>query len=367
MQPTPTDLALVVIARNEAACIERCLLSVKPFVDRMVVLDTGSTDDTVAIAQACGAVVNHMAWSNDFSAARNAALDIANADWNLVLDADEWLEAGGEHLRTLGGANPMLGVLRMKNDTGNDTDTAETVSQLIAWLPRVLPRGVRYVGRIHEQPVSSLPAVRLPITLRHDGYTAAKMQKKGERNTQLLLDELKHQPDNPYVLFQLGKETELHHENYAKAADYYERAIGLAPHDAPYRRNLALRYLYSLGKSDRLEQAMAHADASIRAWPDFPDLCFALGLVLLDAAVKYPEQAQGDTVQWLPLAEQAFRRCLEIGDKADMDGSVIGRGSFLAAQQLATVYQMQANVLAGKSEHYLALSKQLQDTPQPLG
>lgn len=360
MQSTPPDLALVVIARNEAACIERCLLSAKPFVDRMVVLDTGSTDDTAAIAQSCGATVSHMAWSNDFSAARNAALDIANADWNLVLDADEWLEAGGEHLRTLGGANPMLGVLCMRNDT----DGAETASQLIAWLPRVLPRGVRYAGRIHEQPVSSLPAVRLPITLRHDGYTAAKMQRKGERNTQLLLDELKHQPDNPYVLFQLGKETELHQENYAWAADYYARAIDLAPQDAPYRRNLALRYLYSLGKSDRLEQAMAHADASIRTWPDFPDLCFALGLVLLDAAVKHPEQAG---IQWLPMAEQAFRRCLEIGDKADMDGSVIGRGSFLAAQQLATVYQMQANVLARKSEHYLALSQQLQDTPQPLG
>jgi len=221
---------------------------------------------------------------------------------------------------------------------------------------------VRYVGRIHEQPVSSLPAQRLSIVLRHDGYTAAKMQKKGERNTQLLLDELKHRPDDPYVLFQLGKEIELHQEDYARATDYYARAFALAPQDAPYRRGLALRYLYSLGKSDRLDEAMAHADASIRAWPDFPDLCFALGLVLVDAAVKHPEHAN---TQWLPLAEQAFCRCLEIGDQAGMDGSVVGRGSFLAAQQLATVYQMQANVLARKSEQYLALSKQMQGAPAP--
>ncbi len=351
MQPASPDLALVVIARNEAACIERCLLSAKPFVSRMVVLDTGSTDDTVAIAQACGARVSHMTWTNDFSAARNAALEAANADWNLILDADEWLESGGEHLSSLGSADAKLGVLCVKNDA----DAAGATSQLIAWIPRLLPRGVRYAGRIHEQPVSSLPAVRLPIAVRHDGYTAAKMQKKGERNTQLLLDELKHRPDDPYVLYQLGKEIELHREDYPKALDYYARAFSLAPQDAPYRRNLALRYLYSLGKSGRMDEAMAHADASIRAWPAFPDLCFALGLVLLDAAAN----DLGQATQWLSLAEQAFRRCLDIGDQPEMDGSVVGRGSFLAAQQLATVYQMQSRALASKAEHYLTQSEQM--------
>jgi len=364
--PTPksADLALVVIARNEAASIARCLLSAKPFVDRMVVLDTGSTDDTAAIAESCGALVSHMAWTNDFSAARNTALQAANADWNLILDADEWLESGGEHLRTLGGANPSLGVVCVKNDTESDSDATESASQLIAWIPRVLPRGVHYTGRIHEQPVSSLPAARVPIVVRHDGYTAAKMQKKGERNTQLLRDELAHRPDDPYVLYQLGKETELHHEDYAKAVDYYARAFSLAQQDAPYRRNLVLRYVYSLGKADQMDEALAQADAGIRAWPDFPDLCFALGLVLLDAAAKHPDEAGA---RWLPLAEQVFNRCLEIGDQPEMDGSVIGRGSFLAAQQLAIVYQMQSHALARKSEHYLTLSKQLQNAPQPRG
>lgn len=349
------DLALVVIARNESASIARCLLSAKPFVDRMVVLDTGSTDDTAAIAASCGALVSYMVWTNDFSAARNTALQAANADWNLILDADEWLESGGEHLRTLIGANPAVGVVCVKNDTDGATESA---SRLIAWIPRVLPRGVHYTGRIHEQPVSSLPAARVPIVVRHDGYTEARMQKKGERNTQLLLGELAHRPDDPYVLYQLGKETELHHEDYAKATNYYARAFSLAPHDAPYRRNLALRYVYSLGKAGRMDEALTQADTAINAWPDFPDLCFALGLVLLDAAAKHPDEA-GD--RWLPLAEQVFNRCLQIGDQPEMDGSVIGRGSFLAAQQLAIVYQMQSHALARKSEHYLTLSKQLQD------
>lgn len=89
------ELALVVIARDEAAHIERLLASVRPWVDRMLVLDTGSKDDTAARAAAMGADVKQFTWCDDFSAARNAALDAASADWHLVLDADEWLIDGG--------------------------------------------------------------------------------------------------------------------------------------------------------------------------------------------------------------------------------------------------------------------------------
>ena len=67
-------IALVLIARNESRAIERCLASVRPWVDEMIVLDTGSVDDTPAIAARCGARVTHFTWIDDFAAARNAAL-----------------------------------------------------------------------------------------------------------------------------------------------------------------------------------------------------------------------------------------------------------------------------------------------------
>src|SRR5690606_27860492 len=94
-------IALVMIVRNEARCIARCLRSVKPWVDEMIVLDTGSADDTVALARAEGARVHSAPWQNDFSLARNAALDLSEADWNLVLDADETLSEGGPALQAL--------------------------------------------------------------------------------------------------------------------------------------------------------------------------------------------------------------------------------------------------------------------------
>ena len=84
------------IVKNEARSLARCLDSVAPWVDKMIVLDTGSTDDTIAIARAHGAEVYERRWTNDFAAARNAALAHSDADWNLVLDADEWLTSGGE-------------------------------------------------------------------------------------------------------------------------------------------------------------------------------------------------------------------------------------------------------------------------------
>ncbi len=87
---------LVVIAKNESRCLERCLRSAQPFVDRMLVLDTGSADTTPELARACGAEVHFFDWIDDFSAARNRALELADADWNLFLDADEWIDPQSE-------------------------------------------------------------------------------------------------------------------------------------------------------------------------------------------------------------------------------------------------------------------------------
>lgn len=85
------QLSFCMIVKNEADQLARCLTSVRDVADELIVLDTGSTDDTVAIAQSFGAQVHHFTWNNDFSAARNAALKYVTGDWVLVLDADEVL------------------------------------------------------------------------------------------------------------------------------------------------------------------------------------------------------------------------------------------------------------------------------------
>ncbi|MBI4912741.1 MAG: glycosyltransferase [Acidobacteria bacterium] len=83
------SLSLAMIVKNEEARLSHCLGSVRGLVDEMVVVDTGSNDGTVALAESFGARVGHFVWCNDFAAARNAALDLCTGEWVLVLDADE--------------------------------------------------------------------------------------------------------------------------------------------------------------------------------------------------------------------------------------------------------------------------------------
>lgn len=84
-------ISACVIAKNEAGNITRCLQSMQDIVDEMIVVDTGSTDDTTKIAEQLGAKVFHYKWNNDFAAARNYALEQAKGDWIIFLDADEYI------------------------------------------------------------------------------------------------------------------------------------------------------------------------------------------------------------------------------------------------------------------------------------
>ena len=103
-------LSLSMIVRNEEARLAACLASVRGFVDEMVVVDTGSDDNTIAIAEASGARVEQIPWPGDFAPARNTALEMLNGDWVLVLDADEQLrsEAIPELQRLMGDPNVVV-------------------------------------------------------------------------------------------------------------------------------------------------------------------------------------------------------------------------------------------------------------------
>ena len=151
-------IALVMIVRDEERSLARCLDSAAPWVDEAVVLDTGSVDATVAIARRCGARVASFSWVDDFAAARNAALALNDASWRLLLDADEWITYGGDALASLRRRVPdflgQISVASLFDEPGGSVGSAPS------WLSRVLPRGVLYSGRIHEQPRSALARPR---------------------------------------------------------------------------------------------------------------------------------------------------------------------------------------------------------------
>lgn len=327
-------LALVVIARNEARCIARCLQSAQGLVDEMIVLDTGSTDATVDIATRLGARVGHFTWTDDFSAARNAALALSTARWNLVLDADEWIEAPADRqglAAAMAAPTPFLGVLPVVSEF----DLQGSVERATSWIPRLLPRGVRYRGRIHEQPVSKLGRRQLPLTILHDGYRQQALDQKKGRNEALLLKALDEAPTDPYLLYELGKNYEVY-DDYPRAVARYRQALaGSRPGDA-FRHDLVVRTIFSMKKAQQYEAAIQFAEEEMPNWQHSPDFFFALGDLLLDWANLNPASAMEEL---LPMVEASWCKCLEIGEQPALAGAVAGRGSYLAAYNLAVLYE----------------------------
>lgn len=328
-----SSVALVMIARDEERCIGRALASAAPYVDRMLVLDTGSTDDTVAIARAAGAIVDRAEWRDDFAAARNAALAMSDAAYNLMLDADEWIESGGPDLRAwCTTSSATLGLI-----TRRDVLTAASgiLGDVEAVEPqvRVLKRGVGYIGRVHEQPDSLGPVDSLDLVIGHDGYLDEHNAAKAGRNERLLRLQMRDSAD-PVLTFQLARDLEIQ-GRFEEAVSYYSQALTEMAHGAPLRHTLVVRAIFSFKSAGRHEEAMSLFAREAARWPDSPDLFFAAGDLFLDAAVARPASAD----EFLTRAKLCWSRCLELGDRPELAGSVRGRGSHLARHNLDVLQQ----------------------------
>jgi tetratricopeptide (TPR) repeat protein len=339
-------VTLVLIARNEAPSISRCLDSVRAYVDQMLVLNTGSSDATVQLARDAGARVEHFTWIDDFSAARNHALDLAQSDWNLVLDADEWLFKGGEDLAALKSMRPdFVGAICINSDFDSN-GVGASASSLIS---RVLPNNVRYRGRIHEQPIHQLRVAQLAVHVGHSGYTPQAMATKQGRNAGLLKQALLEAPGDGYLLYQLGKDHAVY-ERFEAASDCFSQATLLLDPDSPLTHDLLLRWVYALKKCGKHEDAVQLAEAHMGRWEGSPDYWFVIGDLLLDWACEQPERS----TTLLPMIEASWQRCLEIGELPDLEGSVHGRGSYSAAHNLSIFYDGVGRSDEAKKYHDMA-------------
>ncbi len=213
MSETPR-LSFCMIARDEAANIARCLNSVAPIADEMIVIDTGSTDETAALARARGAAVFPFAWRDDFAAAYNAALDRVTGDWVLCLDADEWLlpECQGMIRELIQRPDAMAyWVQRQEMERAGQTDGFIEMRQLR--LCRNDP-ALRCVGVDHphfgdqmeeRSRCTGEKILNSPIRIRHTGYLPEKKSAKLERAVHLLQKELAERPGQMYYEVELGR------------------------------------------------------------------------------------------------------------------------------------------------------------------
>lgn len=214
-------LSLCMIVKNEEQNLADCLESVKDVVDEIVIVDTGSNDRTVGIAEAYGAKIYTFEWENDFSAARNESLKFATGDWILYMDADERLLPGQEMgIKKLIKRHDIHAYILHVISVQQYKDHSEKYSMAYPRLFRRDPR-IRFEGIVHEQvgPSLKLNGLRVEaskIKIDHLGYGVSweLVRDKNERNINLLRSQLEQAPDDMYIRFQLAN-------SYA-TLEYYE-------------------------------------------------------------------------------------------------------------------------------------------------
>lgn len=268
--------SVCIIAKNEERTLERCLKSLQPLDVEIILVDTGSTDQTKKIAEKYTSCIYDFQWIDDFSAARNYSISKASNDWILIMDCDEWItefDLSGicsfmeKHPQVIG-----------QVDHHNMMDENDATKTYIVALERFFNRNhYQYNGTVHEQIVSKGTAYdtqEIPITVWHDGYckTLIDSEEKFKRNVSLLEKQLKKKPDDPYTLFQLGQ-SYFQRRDYDAALSWYEKAMAQSLN---YKSQAAQLVVYNwincLNVLQRSEEALAilpHYD-ELCEYADFP-------------------------------------------------------------------------------------------------
>jgi len=329
-------ISLCMIVKDEEAMLGRTLAAAAPHVDEIIVVDTGSTDRTVEIAESHGATILHHEWTGDFAAARNVSIEPATGDWILYLDADEVLvEGDGPKLRALAGRTWREAFyLVWTNYTGDEGDgTAVQHNGLRMFRNR--PQ-YRFEGRLHEQYAQHLPGFlreRLELTqvrVDHFGYLGVVRDEKAksQRNIELITKQIAEGEDTPFLHFNLGTELAAAGEGEA-ALEEFRSAWAGATADEGFKGlgfvpSLGNRYVKALRSLGRHDEALAVAEDVLERLPGFTD-------VVLEQALC--NEALGD----LAKAEALLRRCLEMGDAPSRYTPTVGCGSYGAMIALAGV------------------------------
>ena len=197
-------LSLCMIVKDEEHFLPMCLDSVKDYVDEIIIVDTGSTDTTVKIAERYNAKIYHHPWENSFSMARNYSLKYATCDWILILDADEEIDTEDAHRlkevikdpvgsETSPKADLIFIPVYSKFNNGKNDSIANSERLFRNHL------GICYEGIVHNALKYSVPTKTEDIKLHHHGYNQdnEQMEKKFARTSELLKKQINNDPENP--------------------------------------------------------------------------------------------------------------------------------------------------------------------------
>lgn len=273
-QPT---ISLCMIVKDEEELLPRCLQSVQGVVDEIVVVDTGSSDDTARIASDFGARIFYHPWQESFSEARNYALSHVSCDWVLQLDADEELERADANLlrQVVQGTEYHAVFVSILNYMPQGR------TQL--YYPRLFRRGkAHYEGIVHNQLVYEGRPLLSGIRVHHYGYSLApeKMCAKYERTTRLLQRQLQQNPQDVFAWYNLIRMYRNRRQFELAARTGHEVLEDLCFEG---KDNLFLMICYDVACSyleiGDLQNAERFCRKALSVNPHYIDALFALGVI----------------------------------------------------------------------------------------
>lgn len=300
------------IVKNEEDFIERCLNSVQHLVNEIIIVDTGSDDQTNQICSKFNASIYSFKWNNHFGEARNFGLSKATGDWILWLDADEEL-APDDHqiiLNTIEKTKASILLFPVINFYG-DTFPVQQDQAFLHYQPRLFRNhlGIQFINRIHETPElpnslnSKQQIEAIQNGIYHYGYIKDVIEKKekAKRNLQILLAEYQKKEHSPWIEYHLASEF-YRNKDFTTAFHYLNESIlgflllGLKPPSILYRLKYDILLI-----TNHLDEALLGIDKALLLYPDYVDLHFIKGVILLN------KEQYSDAVI-------SFDKCIELGE-----------------------------------------------------
>ena len=324
------------IVRDNARTIVPCLESIRPWVDEMIVVDTGSVDETPAICRQLGASVYSFPWIDDFSAARNKSLKHARGQWLFWMDSDDTIPSEcGRKLRELAlgphGQSVLGYVMQVHCPGPEEADGDEMTIVDHVKLIRNLSE-LRFEGRIHEQIIPSIRRLRgeidwTDIYVVHSGalHSPQARRAKHDRDLRMLHMELAEHPDHPFVLFNLGM-TYSDMEQHEEAVRYLQRCLAVSPPMESHVRKAYALLAAGLAQLKRFDEAELAIRQGTALYPRDPELRFREGQI-------------AHTQRRLAAAVAAYKSALRNDDRrhfSSIDPGIVG---YKARHNLALVYE----------------------------
>lgn len=266
-------ISLSMIIKNEENNLRDCLNSVYNEVDEIVIVDTGSTDNSIQIAKEYTENIFNFTWNNNFSEARNESLKHCTKNWILYLDADERLITKGIK-KILENLNENIGGLKC-SVSGNHLQSNGKKEKHIMQYPRVFrnDKNIRFTGIVHEQISPSIyqsnfKIIQSDILISHIGYdcTESEIRSKALRNYELLKTEIEKNPLNSFAFYCLAQVL-MTLKNYELAIKAIKTSIMLNNCTNEIKTSIYVVYARLLHYFKRYREAIFWCDESLKLEP----------------------------------------------------------------------------------------------------